>query len=286
MRGLLLIVAASLVGCGSEPAAPPASDNRIAAAMPGSAAPRTASGRARWDLQSGAEGPRLALIAEAGAPSLLLACRGDPRALLVNVPAFRPVGSEERLSFGGGGDAVALVAETAGDKERGGVSATGAVPAELARILAGPVSASYGAQKSGPHPPPPPELAGRFVKACAERAAVVAPAAGPCMMQGAKALTTAPLRIVGTEPFWAARIEGRCVTYSHPEDQKGVRVWTRYAPAADGGGTWSGALAGERFELRVRAKAGCSDGMSDRSYPLAAEILLGRERRTGCAEPS
>jgi uncharacterized membrane protein len=97
-------------------------------------------------------------------------------------------------------------------------------------------------------------------------------------------LKSASVRALGTEPFWNARVEGRCVTYSNPEDQKGSRIWTRFAPAP-GGGTWSGAMGGRPFELKIRPKRGCSDGMSDKSYPLAAELLVGGERRQGCAEP-
>ncbi|MEA3041899.1 MAG: hypothetical protein QOC65_1388, partial [Sphingomonadales bacterium] len=109
--------------------------------------------------------------------------------------------------------------------------------------------------------------------------------AGACMMQGSERLRIAPLRAVGTEPFWGARIEGRCVTYSHPDDQAGTRVWTRYAPGPGGGGTWSGALGGRPFELRTRPQPGCSDGMSDRRYPIAVDLLVGGERRRGCAAP-
>jgi uncharacterized membrane protein len=94
-----------------------------------------------------------------------------------------------------------------------------------------------------------------------------------------------PLRVFGTEPFWAARIEGRCVTYSHPDDQNGTRIWTRYTAGEGGSGTWTGALGGKPFELRISPRPGCSDGMSDRRYPLAAELLVGGERRQGCAAP-
>jgi uncharacterized membrane protein len=106
----------------------------------------------------------------------------------------------------------------------------------------------------------------------------------PCMTQDGKALSAARGRAAGTEPFWGANIEGRCVTYSHAEDQDGTRIWTRAIPAR-GGGSWSGALGGRRFELRVRPEPGCSDGMSDKRYPLAAELTLGSEQRRGCAEP-
>jgi uncharacterized membrane protein len=46
-----------------------------------------------------------------------------------------------------------------------------------------------------------------------------------------------------------------------------------------------GAHAGKKFELRIRPAPGCSDGMSDRRYPSAAELLVDGERRQGCAAP-
>lgn len=106
----------------------------------------------------------------------------------------------------------------------------------------------------------------------------------PCLMQGDGRLQVAPMRAVGTEPFWSARVEGRCVTYSTPEDQKGVRVWTRYSAAPGGGGVWAGELDGRKFEMRTRAEAGCSDGMSDQSYSMAVDLLVNGEQRRGCAE--
>jgi uncharacterized membrane protein len=272
----------------NESEAPPEPANAVAPP-----APTKSDAAARWDLQSSGEGTALVLPAASGGAAIRLFCATASDRLLVNVPAFRPIGSEERLSFGSGGNAAALVAGIRGDRQRGGVSGTGAVPANLAALVAGPISASYGAQRSGPHPVLPRELAAGFVAACSERqAAAGTPAppaqaapAGACAMQGSERLQVRPLRALGTEPFWNARIAGRCVTYSHPEDQAGTRVWTRYAAGAGGGGTWSGALDGRRFELRIRPQPGCSDGMSDRRYPLAAELFVNAERRTGCAEP-
>ena len=107
----------------------------------------------------------------------------------------------------------------------------------------------------------------------------------PCLMQGSERLTIEPFRALGTEPFWSARVEGRCVTYSTPEDQQGTRIWTRYSPGANGGGSWVGQLRGKPFELKVRAEPGCSDGMSDKRYPMAAELAVESEQRRGCAEP-
>jgi uncharacterized membrane protein len=109
-------------------------------------------------------------------------------------------------------------------------------------------------------------------------------AAGACDTQDGVTMKPMRLRAVGTEPFWAARIEGRCVTYSHPEDQAGARVWTKFSGSAVSG-TWTGNLNGKPFILRTRSEPGCSDGMSDRIYPIAVALTVNGEERSGCAEP-
>jgi len=114
---------------------------------------------------------------------------------------------------------------------------------------------------------------------------VQAGSVSPCLMQGADRLQVAPLRAVGTEPFWGARVEGRCVTYTTPENQQGVRIWTRYFNEGNGRSAWVGQLDGKKFEMRVRPEAGCSDGMSDKRYPIAVELTVMGENRKGCAEP-
>jgi uncharacterized membrane protein len=304
MRKLVLIATSTLVAAcgetgGNGTAAVPANETEAPAAAAQAQAPASGEeGQApAWDLQSSGEGVAL-VLAGAGRPAIRLFCPAGGKRLVVNVPGFRPVGSEERLSFGSGGAAAALVADSGGDRQRGGVTGTGEVPASLAALVRGRVSASYGDQRSGPHPAPPSGLSKAFVAACREGSPAPdspAPpptspvsgqvaASGPCATQDGKALKVAAMRALGTEPFWNARIDGRCVTYSHPEDQKGTRVWTRHVPGP-GGGTWSGTLGGSRFELRVRPKRGCSDGMSDRRYPLEAELAVRGERRSGCAEP-
>jgi uncharacterized membrane protein len=136
-------------------------------------------------------------------------------------------------------------------------------------------SATPDAAAASPSAPPAPTEA----SPSASTAAISA-----CLLQNGERIEVRPLHAVGTEPFWSARIEGRCVTWSTPERQQGVRVWTHYAVAPDGG-VWSGALDGRGFELRARAEPGCSDGMSDRRYPIAVEVLVQGETRRGCAEP-
>lgn len=297
LMGLLAIPPLLLAGCGGRDngsAGAPGNEavapvSNAVEASPALATPAAPGAPARWALQSNAEGAALALLPASGGTTIRLFCPSAQKRLLVNVPGFKPIGSEERLSFGGGGEVVALVADTRGDTRRGGVSGTGELPAGLAALLKGPISASYGAQSSGPHPAPPESAVELFTATCRAGAATppaktAGPAAGPCRMQDGKALGGPALRAVGTEPFWGAKIEGRCVTYSHPDDQKGTRVWARYTAGA-GGATWSGALGGRRFELRTRAQSGCSDGMSDKRYPIAVELAVNGEQRRGCAEP-
>ena len=106
-----------------------------------------------------------------------------------------------------------------------------------------------------------------------------------CLIQDGEQLPITPVRAIGTEPFWNAQVEGRCVTYSTPENQKGARIWTRFNPGPDGG-VWVGSFEGKPFKLITRLRQGCSDGMSDRSYPLDALLSVRGEERTGCAEPA
>ena len=115
--------------------------------------------------------------------------------------------------------------------------------------------------------------------------ALVAEKEAACLKQDGQKVAAVQLRAIGTEPFWNARIEGRCITYSTPEDQAGTRIWTKYT--SDGGNdVWSGALDGRQFELRTRSEPGCSDGMSDNRYPLAVTLRVRGETRQGCAGPA
>jgi uncharacterized membrane protein len=291
--GGLLAVTLMLAACGGDEAgeAPREADDAgdpaaIATQSPDGDVPDQAAGG--WDLQSSGEGAALVYPAS-GSTAVRLFCPSASNTILVNVPGFRPVGSEERMTFGSGGNAHTLVADTRGDRQRGGVSGTGAVPGNLAALLGGPVSVNHGSQDAGPFPAPPAGLVRGFVTACNDGAATPTPTPKPtnvsaCLIQGDQRLSNPPLRAIGTEPFWGASIQGRCVTYSHPEDQQGTRVWTRFTPGAGGGGTWRGALYGKPFVLTARPEAGCSDGMSDNRYPLAVDLTVGGEERRGCAE--
>jgi uncharacterized membrane protein len=105
-----------------------------------------------------------------------------------------------------------------------------------------------------------------------------------CLMQDGEQLKITPVKALGTEPFWGARIEGRCVIYSTPEDQAGTRIWARFNPGPNGG-VWVGTFQGKPFKLITRLRPDCSDGMSDRVYPQEVMLTVGGEERRGCAAP-
>ena len=128
--------------------------------------------------------------------------------------------------------------------------------------------------------PPPGEL-----PAWSSQKPTAGSVASPCLIQDGEPLRITQVKAIGTEPFWAARVEGRCVTYSTPENQGGTRIWTRFNPGPDGG-VWVGSLDGQPFKLITRLRPNCSDGMSDRSYPLEAILTVRGEERRGCASPN
>lgn len=277
-----VIVAALLVAACSGAGDSPGGDARH---------PEDAAATAQWRLERAAEGATLALASGSAAADIRIICSATGQQLSVNVPDFEPIGSEERLSFGHSGEVVALVADVRGDSGRGGVTGSSAAPDNLEQLLAGPVAASYGAQTSGPHPAPPPELAREFIRACSSGSGgslATEPAAhrGSACLSGrdGEPVPENAIKGVGTEPFWAVTVEGRCVTYSHPEDQSGTRVWTSFSGTASNG-TWTGSLGGQPFVMKTRPQPGCSDGMSDERYPIAVSLTVGGEQRSGCARP-
>jgi uncharacterized membrane protein len=94
-----------------------------------------------------------------------------------------------------------------------------------------------------------------------------------------------PVRALGTEPFWAVEITPDALVYS------GVDRPEQRAP--NPGPVMQGAIAtfttetAEGHELIVTLMATeCSDGMSDRTYPLVARVEVGEETLSGCAAPT
>ena len=93
------------------------------------------------------------------------------------------------------------------------------------------------------------------------------------------------LSCLGTEPFWSLQIDpARNETrFQTPEDEA-----ARIAPISNAwpGQSWSPAAAVALPDgLAVLAPAECSDGMSDQSYGIAADLFLAgpdRPRLSGC----
>jgi uncharacterized membrane protein len=120
----------------------------------------------------------------------------------------------------------------------------------------------------------------------AEPAPAPAPEPGPAPAPSTPVLNnvdlTQDLRAVGTEPFWAVEIAGDGLKFSgadRPEDTA-LNSGPTMAP---GEAVWSGAT-GSGKSLKVTLTSGpCSDGMSDRVYPLTARVELGTEKFAGCA---
>lgn len=93
---------------------------------------------------------------------------------------------------------------------------------------------------------------------------------------------TQDLRAVGTEPFWAVEMTKAGLTFSAPDRPNATAPNT--GPAMhEGEASWTGTTADGK-PLKVTLTAGpCSDGMSDREYPLKAKVELGGEKFNGCA---
>lgn len=86
---------------------------------------------------------------------------------------------------------------------------------------------------------------------------------------------------VGMEPFWNAAYSNGSLTYSTIEDQTGTTFPVeRFAGRA--GLALSGTLDGAAFDMTV-TEGECSDGMSDRVFPLTVTLKVGDDLRNGCA---
>ncbi|ODU20709.1 MAG: hypothetical protein ABS87_09275 [Sphingomonas sp. SCN 67-18] len=89
------------------------------------------------------------------------------------------------------------------------------------------------------------------------------------------------VQFTGTEPFWGGAVTATQMTFRTPEKPNGQAVAvSRFA--GRGGLSFSGTLDGAAFTLAITPGA-CSDGMSDRAYPLVATFQRGGETLNGCA---
>lgn len=87
--------------------------------------------------------------------------------------------------------------------------------------------------------------------------------------------------LTGAEPFWGVEIAGNEARYTTPENIDGVSFAVDRFAGNNGLG-FTGTIEGVSFDLTV-TPGECSDGMSDRTYPYTATLLIGGETRNGCA---
>lgn len=122
-------------------------------------------------------------------------------------------------------------------------------------------------------------LAVLTLTACSEPSGVSSAAPAPAMLSGVD--LTRPVQALGTEPFWSVEITPASLTYTSPD---GAPL-TGANPGPELLGTTAiyKTTAGDRpLEVTLIATE-CSDGMSDRTYPLTAMIKLGETTLNGCA---
>ena len=107
-----------------------------------------------------------------------------------------------------------------------------------------------------------------------------APGSGPAQTFDAIA-PTETVFVTGTEPFWSLEIEDGQALYKTPQDPDGERLEVaRFA--GNNGLAYNGRIAGGSLDAMITPGA-CSDGMSDRTYPYTATLLVGGQQRNGCA---
>ncbi|CAN5270708.1 membrane protein [soil metagenome] len=108
-----------------------------------------------------------------------------------------------------------------------------------------------------------------------------APAASTPTSLGGVDLTK-PVRAIGTEPFWSVDITSDAVTYVGLDNQP--RRAANPQPVIQGTtATYTTEDDDGTAMIVTLIATECSDGMSDRTYPLTARIQLGEVKLNGCA---
>jgi len=139
-----------------------------------------------------------------------------------------------------------------------------------------------------------PILAALALSACQPQAPdgkpAAAPADAPAPVAASPASTTAlpdafqgDLHVVGTEPFWSAQVRETQITFTQMDAPAPSTGPNNGAVMQGGKAVWETLAGGKPLKLTLVEQAGCSDGMSDLKFPLAAEIVYDGKTLKGCA---
>ena len=85
----------------------------------------------------------------------------------------------------------------------------------------------------------------------------------------------------GTEPFWAVEIRATQISFKTPDAS--IVFPANTVTIAGAAAVWESKAGDKPIKITLHERAGCSDGMSDLKYPLAAEVALGGTTYKGCA---
>ena len=91
-----------------------------------------------------------------------------------------------------------------------------------------------------------------------------------------------PVRALGTEPFWSVEITPDALIYTRV-DQPTQRAPNRGATVQGTVATFASSTDLNQALNVTLIATECSDGMSDRTYPLTARVELGDQSFNGCA---
>lgn len=124
-----------------------------------------------------------------------------------------------------------------------------------------------------------------FLACSGETSAPAAPAeveaAEPIMLGGID--LNQPLRALGTEPFWGLDITPATLTYTGVDRPE--QAVPNPGPEVMGTTAVYEAMVEGASAMTVTLMATeCSDGMSDRVYPLTATVEIAEETLNGCAQ--
>jgi len=92
-----------------------------------------------------------------------------------------------------------------------------------------------------------------------------------------------PFRVSGTEPFYAVDATPQGFVYSGVDRPE--QTATNPGPTLAGTTASFTTTTSQNLALIITLVATqCSDGMSDRVYPLTAQVVIGSEKLNGCAD--